>query len=72
MKLRHLIILAVVIIASCNGQSEKIPLPEHPRPDFKRSIWQNLNGYWHFKPDSLNMGVTENWQNKPELFEQKI
>ncbi len=72
MKLRHLIILAVVIIASCNGQSEKIPLPEHPRPDFERSIWQNLNGYWHFKPDSLNMGVTENWQNKPELFEQKI
>ena len=25
-----------------------VPLPEHPRPDFERSKWINLNGYWSF------------------------
>ena len=25
-----------------------IPRPEHPRPDFYRSDWQNLNGTWEF------------------------
>ncbi len=49
-----------------------MPLPEHPRPDFERSLWQNLNGYWHFQPDSLNTGLTESWQNSPESFAQQI
>ena len=26
-----------------------IPLPEHPRPDFCRAEWQNLNGLWDFR-----------------------
>ena len=25
-----------------------IPLPEHPRPDFERAAWMNLNGTWDF------------------------
>src|SRR4029077_3981808 len=25
-----------------------IPLPEHPRPDFQRGQWLNLNGTWQF------------------------
>jgi galactose mutarotase-like enzyme len=25
-----------------------IPLPEHPRPDFQRAQWLNLNGTWQF------------------------
>ena len=25
-----------------------IPLPEHPRPDWERSQWVNLNGQWDF------------------------
>ena len=31
-----------------NGE---IPLPEHPRPDFCRAEWQNLNGKWDFRFD---------------------
>ncbi|WP_300701411.1 glycoside hydrolase family 2 protein [Bacteroides sp.] len=27
---------------------EQIPLPEHPRPDFERAEWINLNGNWRF------------------------
>jgi galactose mutarotase-like enzyme len=29
-------------------QSPSIPLPEHPRPDFQRAEWLNLNGRWQF------------------------
>ncbi len=29
-----------------------IPLPEHPRPDFERAEWLNLNGYWAFTFDA--------------------
>ena len=33
---------------------KNIPLPEHPRPDFYRSNWVNLNGPWDFKFDNEN------------------
>lgn len=26
-----------------------VPLPEHPRPDFERTEWMNLNGEWEFR-----------------------
>lgn len=29
-----------------------IPLPEHPRPDFERAAWINLNGEWDFRFDA--------------------
>jgi len=37
-------------------QSPAIPLPEHPRPDFQRAEWLNLNGRWQFAFDSLSTG----------------
>ena len=30
---------------------QQIPLPEHPRPDFERTEWLNLNGEWDFSFD---------------------
>ena len=33
--------------------ADSIPLPEHPRPDFQRAQWLNLNGRWQFAFDSL-------------------
>ena len=39
-----------------------IPLPEHPRPDFQRADWQNLNGAWRFRLDPSDVGARENWQ----------
>lgn len=39
---------------ACNGDPanpEECPLPEHPRPDFKRPDWVNLNGPWDFRFD---------------------
>ncbi len=39
----------------------EIPLPEHPRPDWARAAWQNLNGDWKFAFDKQNLGVKEKW-----------
>ena len=46
--------LAIQLLAACTGDTtpESIPLPEHPRPDFERAEWKNLNGYWAFTFDS--------------------
>ncbi|MBW3628485.1 MAG: glycoside hydrolase family 2 [Gemmatimonadetes bacterium] len=38
-----------------------IPLPEHPRPDWVREHWQNLNGSWQFQFDKQNTGETQGW-----------
>jgi hypothetical protein len=38
-----------------------IPLPEHPRPDFQRAEWLNLNGRWHFAFDAHDSGIRAGW-----------
>ena len=39
----------------------EIPRDEHPRPDFQRSAWRNLNGPWRFAIDSTKCGVEKGW-----------
>ncbi|MFI5381205.1 MAG: glycoside hydrolase family 2 protein, partial [Tepidisphaerales bacterium] len=34
----------------------EIPRPEHPRPDFQRPLWLNLNGQWQWENDTKNDG----------------
>ncbi len=38
-----------------------IPRPEHPRPDFMRAPWINLNGRWRFTFDKENEGEQRRW-----------
>jgi hypothetical protein len=38
-----------------------IPLPEHPRPNFERADWRNLNGEWRFHFDAVAVGERERW-----------
>lgn len=48
-----------ILLQSCigNGPSQElIPLPEHPRPDFERADWINLNDYWEFEFDGADKG----------------
>ncbi len=52
--------------------SQSIPLPEHPRPDFERTQWQNLNGVWQFEFDSLDQGLNKKWNEGKTAFTQKI
>lgn len=39
----------------------EIPLPEHPRPDFMRDDWVNLNGTWQFQFDAADEGRAAGW-----------
>lgn len=40
-----------------------IPRPEHPRPDFMRDTFFNLNGTWQFAFDDKDEGVAAGWMN---------
>lgn len=61
--------LTFITVHSLTAQ---IPLPEHPRPDFERVQWQNLNGTWQFEYDSLDQGLTKNWSTGSTRFTHKI
>jgi len=67
MKLSILLLCFSAIVTA-----QPIPLPEHPRPDFERSDWVNLNGLWQFEFDSLNAGIDQKWQNGKAAFSHKI
>ena len=51
---------------------QNIPLPEHPRPDFERKEWQNLNGEWAFEFDPEDKGISQHWENESTVFSKKI
>ena len=42
-------------------QSIMFPRPEHPRPDFVRDTFLNLNGRWQFAFDDEDRGVADGW-----------
>ena len=47
--------------AHAQTRTASIPLPEHPRPDFQRPDWINLNGQWKFRFDSADGGERAAW-----------
>jgi hypothetical protein len=49
-----------------------IPLPEHPRPDFERAEWINLNGAWQFRFDAGNVGEAQQWSAGKTDFAENI
>ena len=53
------LVLALLI---CSADS--IPLPEHPRPDFQRAEWLNLNGHWQFAFDPQDAGERLGWPSR--------
>lgn len=62
----------LLAVAFWQLHAQTIPLPEHPRPDFERAQWQNLNGSWQFEYDSLDQGVTKKWNEGNATFTHKI
>jgi len=49
----------------------ELPRPEHPRPDFQRESWVNLNGAWEFEVDAKGEGEAQGWSSGQTLA-QKI
>ncbi len=60
---RTLVVIVIpLLLLSCISLAKAdIPLPEHPRPDFQRAQWMNLNGTWEFRFDKENVGLDQNW-----------
>ncbi|MFT5089902.1 MAG: beta-galactosidase/beta-glucuronidase, partial [Planctomycetota bacterium] len=48
------------------------PRPEHPRPQFQRENWLNLNGEWAFCIDHGDSGREAGWPEDPAPLTQKI
>lgn len=69
-KIKLLFIALLLSFGYMNGQG--IPLPEHPRPDFERSEWTNLNGKWSFKFDKDDKGLEQNWKDGKVSFNKTI
>lgn len=65
-------VFALLLFSAHLILAQSITLPEHPRPDFERPQWQNLNGVWQFEFDSLNQGLSKNWSDGAVPFTQKI
>ncbi|MER3501450.1 MAG: hypothetical protein C4295_08280 [Candidatus Fervidibacterota bacterium] len=53
--------LVAMSVLSMAAASAIVPRPEHPRPDFERPQWLNLNGVWEFTFDPNDIGVKERW-----------
>jgi len=54
------------------SKGQDIPLPEHPRPDFQRSQWVNLNGVWDFRFDKEDAGLKDDWSSGKTEFPLSI
>jgi glycosyl hydrolase family 2 len=53
--------VAVLAVSSTVSFPPAVPLAEHPRPDFQRDEWLNLNGPWQFQFDAQDSGETRRW-----------
>lgn len=49
-----------------------IPRPEHPRPDFMRDTFVNLNGPWQFAFDDADEGRFQGWEKPGKQLDKEI
>ncbi len=54
------------------NNNKEIPRPEHPKPQFKRDKWLNLNGEWDFAFDFSLSGDDKSWPKNPSALDKKI
>ncbi len=76
MPLRNVLVASLFVVTLLAlwpvAADSPIPLAEHPRPDFLRAQWQNLNGSWQFRFDQQNVGEQEKWFAADVRFPQQI
>jgi galactose mutarotase-like enzyme len=63
-----LLLILLVAVANDSRNPDRLPpappLPEHPRPDFQRADWLNLNGRWQFAFDPQDRGQQDGWPRR--------
>jgi len=60
------------VMAWTSEGNDKIPRSEHPKPQFYREQWLNLNGEWNFAFDFSLSGVEKGWPKNPSGLDKKI
>lgn len=59
--------------APWNGEfAAPVARPEHPRPDFRRSSFINLNTRWDFAYDPTDKGLAELWFRRGDVWRETI
>ncbi len=71
-RVKILTIGTIVLSFILSANAQDIPLPEHPRPDFMREQWLNLNGLWNFRFDKKDDGLKEKWFEQAPGFDRQI
>lgn len=67
LRLSICICLLFLVVRGLSAQTP-IPLPEHPRPDWERANWLNLNGAWEFRFDKEDAGLKQGWSKGTQKF----
>ncbi len=69
-----LLISMVWILNPLHAQpsQSQIPRPEHPKPQYIREQWLNLNGEWDFAIDNTLSGKEKGWSKDAFDFDRKI
>jgi len=62
----------LILLSTAAVTAGAMPRPEHPKPQFQRDTWLNLNGEWNFAFDFDVVGIKEGWAKDPSGFEKKI
>ena len=66
------IILANISFAEGSYAYHEIPRSEHPKPQFQRESWKNLNGRWDFAFDFELQGRQSGFSGRPAQWEKQI
>jgi len=69
---RHCLVPFLLLFVTTAATGGAIPRPEHPRPQFHRDTWLNLNGQWNFEFDFDLVGVEQGWAKDPSGFDKTI
>ncbi len=74
MNTMRIFILFFIIVGFYSHLSaqDDIPRPEHPKPQFIRENWKNLNGSWNFYIDFDQSGLEREFFNDFSVYDKKI
>jgi beta-galactosidase/beta-glucuronidase len=67
-----LIFLFACVVNVAARTQQPIPRPEHPKPQFRRRTWLNLNGRWNFAIEPGFSGKEKDWPKDGSRLEKKI
>ncbi len=70
--LLSLLFLVVTTANIAKSTQKQIPRPEHPKPQFHRDTWLNLNGEWNFGFDLGFSTAEKDWPKDGSRLDKKI